>query len=351
MISPSTLRQSQPLSARALATVASARAGICDILARQDHRLLIVVGPCSIHDPQAALEYASRLVELQAQLRNDLLIVMRTYFEKPRTTVGWRGFIDDPHLDGSCDIEAGLASARSLLLDINVMGLPCATESLDPMLVGYTEDLVSWTALGARTTESQVHRAMASGLAMPIGVKNSTAGTVEIAVDALQTINHAQTYVGLDEHGRTAIRRSPGNAHAHVVLRGGSAGPNYDAVHVAGAEARLTARGLAANLVIDCSHANSAKRAQNQIAVLADISQQLIGGDTAIVGVMLEGHLHHGKQSISADSQPLSYGVSVTDECLGWDDTALALQDLCAATRDALRRRHKSSAAARERAA
>jgi 3-deoxy-7-phosphoheptulonate synthase len=328
MLTPADLKSALPLPAKAAQTVFQARDDIRSIFARRDHRLLVIVGPCSIHDPSAALEYGERLAQLRSELGEHLLLVMRTYFEKPRSTVGWRGLIDDPELDGSCDINAGIRSARELLLRLNEIGVPCATESLDPLLVGYTDDLVAWTALGARTAESQIHRAMASNLPMPVGIKNATSGDVDIALDAIETARSAQAVLGTDEHGRIAVRRSPGNQSAHVVLRGGKSGPNFHASAVHETQAKLSARALAQNIIVDCSHANSNKQAQRQLAVLHDIASQIGEGNSSIVGVMIESHLFSGRQDLSNDPSAIRYGVSITDECLGWDTSASALRQL-----------------------
>ena len=321
------LLQRVPMTSAAQQTVATSRAAIENILVGKDRRLMVIAGPCSIHDPESALEFGERLRALSLELQDELLILMRTYLEKPRTVLGWRGFMTDPHLNGSFDIESGAQTARKLLTRLNELGLGCATESLDPMLVGYTEDLVAWTALGARTSESQVHRAMASGLAMPVGFKNGTHGDVEIAVDALQTARNGQTYIRLDRSGQAVTHRSDGNQFGHVVLRGGRNGPNFDESHVAACEQKLRARQLPENIVIDCSHANSDKQHARQLDVLINVGQQIVAGNQSIVGVMLESHLHDGNQPLQAAAD-LNYGVSVTDACLGWDATAQALRRL-----------------------
>jgi len=325
MLTPSELRTALPISDTALATVVRAQDTIRQILAGEDPRLLAIVGPCSIHDPVSALEYAGRLARLAGDVNHSLVLVMRTYFEKPRTTVGWRGLITDPDLDGTCDMDRGLMTARRLLLDINSLGLACATESLDPMLVGYTEDLVAWTALGARTAESQVHRAMASGLPMPVGIKNGTDGAVETAADALVAAAAPQVYPALDHTGRITVRRSPGNPWGHLVLRGGRHGPNFSRDAVQAAENVLTDRGLSPRLVVDCSHANSAKRPERQLTVLDTVADQICSGNRSIRGLMIESHLEPGNQAPDGE---LRHGVSITDPCLGWSQTEEALRQL-----------------------
>ncbi|MCH9670671.1 MAG: 3-deoxy-7-phosphoheptulonate synthase [Gammaproteobacteria bacterium] len=328
MLSSKNLKAAIPVPTTAAQVVSAGRTAVQNILSRRDHRLLVIVGPCSIHDPKAALEYAQRLNLLAEALKPHLAIMMRTYFEKPRTTIGWRGLMSDPHLDGTCDMPAGVERARRLLIDINALGVPCATESLDPLLVDYTDDLVGWTALGARTAESQTHRAMASGLPMPVGMKNGTEGQITVAIDAVETAAHSQTYLGANDDGQIAVRASTGNPFGHVVLRGGAQGPNYGSAHVQACEQALAARGLAQQIVIDCSHANSGKVPGRQVDVLADVSKQLLAGNESIVGVMLESHLFDGNQPIGDNKASLRYGVSITDACLGWKDTEAALREL-----------------------
>jgi 3-deoxy-7-phosphoheptulonate synthase len=346
MISPQGLKLRLPINAAARATVERTRRDVHRILSGEDCRLMVIVGPCSIHDTRAARDYAGRLSQLSERVGDSLLLIMRTYIEKPRTTMGWRGFATDPHLDGSNDIETGLAQARELLIALNACGVPCATETLDPLLVSYTEDLVSWTAIGARTVESQTHRAMASGLPMPVGFKNGTNGDVQIAVDAQATAMAPQVYIGLDESGSIARRDARGNRDAHVVLRGGRAGPNYSTRDVALAEAALRDSAMSPRIVVDCNHANSGKQPERQVEVLADIASQITAGNESIVGVMLESFLHTGNQSITA--QPLAYGVSVTDGCLGWDATESALETLRRQVGRALERRSVAQVVSRE---
>ncbi|MCV2447239.1 3-deoxy-7-phosphoheptulonate synthase [Paracoccus sp. DMF] len=313
--------------------VTESRAAIRAILAGADRRLLVVVGPCSIHDPKAALDYAARLAEERRALSDRLEIVMRVYFEKPRTTVGWKGLINDPHLDGSDRIEDGLPMARRLLLDINRMGLPAATEFLDPILPQYFADLIAWGAIGARTTESQIHRQLASGLSCPVGFKNGTDGGVQVALDAIRSAAGAHSFPAITADGRAAIARTTGNAACHLVLRGGHAGPNYGAADVDAAAAAAARVGVDPGIVIDASHANSGKDAARQPAVIADIAAQIRGGEARIRGVMLESNLVAGRQDLAPGRVP-TYGQSITDACLGWEDTRRLLHDL-AATLDA----------------
>jgi len=320
--SPETLRRDMPASFAARATVDAGRAQLRAILERRDARRIVVVGPCSVHDPGAALDYARRLAALAHEVRDTFCVVMRVYFEKPRTTVGWKGLINDPGLDGSHRIEDGLRIARQLLADINAIGLPAATEALDVMTPHYLGDLVSWVAVGARTTESQIHREMASGLPMPVGFKNGTDGQIDVAAHAMLASMRPHTFIGIDGAGRPALLHSAGNPHAHLVLRGGRHGPNYDAVSVAAAADALRASRLPANVLIDCSHANCGKQAMRQLAVLDDVVEQMRAGDDAIRGVMLESFIETGAQPLGG---ALRYGCSVTDPCIGWEATADAL--------------------------
>ena len=328
LISPRQLKEDLTMSERANRTVVDGRAQVGRILCGGDHRLLVISGPCSIHDPMAALEYARRLRTLQVELNDQLCIVMRVYFEKPRTTVGWKGLISDPRLDGSDDMTEGLRVARKLLLDINEMGLPVATEALDPITPQYVSDLVSWSAIGARTTESQTHREMASGLSMPVGFKNSTSGDLQVAVDAIQSAQHPHSFLGIDAEGRSAIVRTQGNAHGHLVLRGGADGPNFGAQHMALATDLV--QGLSNNcaaIVVDCSHANSGKQHTQQEGVWQSVLEQRLEGNKCIVGLMVESHLREGSQKVGADGmQGLQYGVSITDECVGWETTERMLR-------------------------
>ena len=333
LASPVELLRRLPRSARAEATVRRGRESIERILERRDPRLFVVVGPCSIHDPVAALDYARRIAALAAELSDTLYLVMRVYFEKPRTTTGWKGLINDPHLDDSSDIQRGIELARELLLEINELGLPAGPEALDPVTPQYLGDLVSWSAIGARTTESQTHREMASGLSTPVGFKNGTDGSLSVAVNALLSVSKPHSFLGIHPSGQVAIIRTQGNAFGHIVLRGGSGGPNADAASVAQAEAELARQRLPANIVVDCSHANSNKDFTRQPLVLRDLVRQIRDGNRSIVGAMLESFLGAGNQPIPADLSQLRYGVSITDACIDWDTTAALLRE----AREALR--------------
>ena len=291
------------------------------ILDRRDPRLFVVVGPCSIHDIEAAKDYALRLKALAAKVQDSLFVIMRVYFEKPRTTVGWKGLINDPDMDDSFHIEKGIAMARELLLWLAEQGLPSATEALDPIMPQYLGDLVTWTAIGARTTESQTHREMASGLSTPVGFKNGTDGSLAVAINALQSARSPHHFLGITESGQSAVMRTRGNSYGHLVLRGGGGRGNYDAVSIAQSEAALAKAGLPTNIVVDCSHGNSNKDAGNQPGVAEDCVGQVVAGNRSIVGLMLESHLHWGNQSIPADLSQLKYGVSVTDACIDWPTT------------------------------
>jgi len=333
LISPRALKALHPLSEAQAATVAEARRTVGAILEGSDRRVLGIVGPCSIHDRTSALEYADRLSGLQNVLGDRLYLVMRVYFEKPRTTVGWRGFIVDPRLDGTQDIEAGLKEARSLLSALTDRGLACATEVLDPIVPQYLADLVSWAAIGARTTESQTHRDMTSGLSMPVGFKNGTDGSFDVAIGALASSREAKSFLGIDQDGQTSIVTTRGNQRVHVILRGGRSGPNYDASSLDAAEAALSRAGLEPVLMVDCSHANSNKKPEHQPQVLASLGEQIAGGRTSLRGFMLESHLFGGAQPVGPLAG-LKYGVSVTDGCLGWPETEASLRALYQAVGD-----------------
>jgi 3-deoxy-7-phosphoheptulonate synthase len=287
---------------------------------------MAVVGPCSIHDPKAALDYAGRLAQLAREIEDQVFVVMRVYFEKPRTTIGWKGLINDPHLDGSQDIEAGLKIARRLLVQITGMGLPAATEFLDPIVPQYTADLVSWAAIGARTTESQTHREMASGLSMPIGYKNATDGSLQVAIDAMGAARSPHSFLGIDADGATGIVRTTGNPHGHVVLRGGRSQTNYDAGSIIEAESALVRHKLAPVLMVDCSHANSAKQHARQEDVWRSVIEQRVGGTNSLVGMMVESHLHEGNQPFPRPVSELKYGISITDACVNWETTERMLR-------------------------
>ena len=331
LVPPAHVFREFPVGVRAALTTYNARQNIHRILHGADNRLLVVVGPCSIHDVDSAVEYATRLQKEVPRFENDLLIVMRVYFEKPRTTVGWKGLINDPRLDNSFRINEGLRLARGLLLEINDMGLPCATEFLDTITPQYTADLISWGAIGARTTESQVHRELASGLSCPVGFKNGTDGNIRIAIDAIRAAQSPHHFLSVTKAGHSAIVSTGGNEDCHVILRGGTQ-PNYDAAHVDAACREIAAAGLAARLMIDASHANSNKRFKQQIEVATDVTGQLSAGDERIIGVMIESHLVEGRQDL-APGQPLEYGKSVTDACLGWDDSLMVLEALAQGVR------------------
>ncbi|MEQ4567700.1 3-deoxy-7-phosphoheptulonate synthase [Paenarthrobacter sp. CAP02] len=336
---PQDLIAELPLDARSAAVVDRGRDQVRAIMDGVDDRLLVIVGPCSIHDPKAGLEYARRLVSQAEKHKEDLLIVMRTYFEKPRTTVGWKGLINDPHLDGSHDIAAGLRAARGFLKQVTALGLPTATEFLEPISPQYMADLVSWGAIGARTTESQIHRQLASGLSMPIGFKNGTDGDLQVAIDACGASAAEQAFLGIDDDGRAALVATSGNPDTHVILRGGRKGPNYSADDVAAASAKLAAKGLNPRLIVDASHANSGKSHHRQAEVALEIGAQLeTGSSSPVAGVMLESFLVGGAQNLDtakqlAGEQELVYGQSVTDACMEWDVTASVLEQLAASAR------------------
>ena len=335
LLPPSQLHEDIPASAKASQTVSAARRTLVEILNGHDRRLFVVVGPCSIHDPVAAMEYARRLKALGDELADQLFMVMRVYFEKPRTTVGWKGLVNDPRMDDSFQIEEGLRLARRLLLELNDLGLPCGTEALDPITPQYLGDLIAWSAIGARTTESQTHREMASGLSSPVGFKNGTDGDLEVALNAMLSAAQPHAFLGIDGAGQVAVTQTRGNPLGHLILRGGSV-PNYDSVAVAQAEAALAAARLPVNIVVDCSHANSRKNHALQALVLKDVVHQVADGNRAIKGVMLESNLFEGNQKFGR-LQDLRYGVSITDACMGWDTTAACLRE-AAARLSAIRR-------------
>jgi 3-deoxy-7-phosphoheptulonate synthase len=317
---PGVMKAELPLSDAALATVTEGRRQIRHILRKQDRRLLVVVGPCSIHDEKAALEYAGRLQRLSTKVRDTLMVVMRVYFEKPRTTVGWKGLINDPKLDGTCDMIAGLHKARELLLKINEMGLPAATEMLEMVTPQYVADLVSWAAIGARTTESQTHRELASGLSMPVGFKNGTDGNLASAINAVVAARARQTFLGIDQSGHTAIVKTKGNPMCHIVLRGGPR-PNYDPISIEEARLGTIEHDLLEAVMVDCSHANSRKKHQGQEIVWRNVIGQRLSGNGALIGLMLESNLNEGNQKYNGDRSALRYGVSITDECVSWETT------------------------------
>ncbi len=328
LIPPALLMEELPLSAEGSRTVAEARQAISRVLRGQDDRLLLVVGPCSIHDPTAALDYARRMVKMADEFRDDLIVVMRVYFEKPRTTVGWKGLINDPHLDGSFVINEGLRLARRFLVDVAEAGLPSGTEFLDPITPQFIADLVSWGAIGARTSESQVHRELASGLSMPVGFKNGTDGSVQVAIDAIRSSAHPHHFLSVTKQSVAAIVATKGNPDCHVILRGGTRGPNYSAEDVAEVAGALEEAGLSARVMIDCSHANSDKAYERQPEIAAEVARQVATGCRTIFGLMMESFLVDGRQDHEAGGQ-LVYGQSITDACMGWERT-LPLFDLLA---------------------
>jgi 3-deoxy-7-phosphoheptulonate synthase len=333
LVAPQDLKTEFPLLPQAADLVSQTRNCIRDILHRQDDRLLVIVGPCSIHDVSAAHEYAEKLLKLRHELADRLEIVMRVYFEKPRTIAGWKGLINDPHLDGSFDIHTGLRRARKLLLDLAELGMPSATELLDPIIPQYLADVIAWTAIGARTTESQTHREMASGLSMPVGFKNSTDGSFAIAVHAILSASHPHHFLGIDPSGIASIVSTTGNSDCHLVLRGGKQGPNYTAVEIEKAVAELAQYDLMPRVMVDCSHGNSQKDYRNQPHVLADLTQQIQQGNSDVMGVMIESHLIEGNQSIPADLTQLTYGQSITDACVDFSATADMLRSLAQSLR------------------
>jgi 3-deoxy-7-phosphoheptulonate synthase len=337
LVPPRAVKTALPLSAAAAERVRLTRAAIRDVLHGRDaHRLVVVVGPCSIHDPAAAVEYAERLATTTRRLDDALVVVMRTYFEKPRTTVGWKGLINDPRLDGSCDVPAGLELARKVLLDVLARGVACGSELLDPITPQYVADCLSWASIGARTTESQTHREMASGLSMPVGFKNGTDGSVQVALDAVVSARHSHVFVGIDQDGVTSVVRTQGNPDRHIVLRGGRAGTNHRPADVARAAALAAGEGIARPIMIDCSHGNSGKDPTKQAAVCREVVEQIRqqpGGP--VMGLLLESHLHAGRQDWTPNGT-LRYGVSITDACMGWDDTEALLVEIA----DAVRRPH-----------
>jgi 3-deoxy-7-phosphoheptulonate synthase len=332
LLAPATLLEELPLGEDREQAVVRGRGEVGNVLDAADDRLLVVVGPCSVHDVEAALDYAARLAEAAEGHSDDLLVVMRVYFEKPRTTTGWKGLINDPHMDGSGDVNGGLHTARTLLLKVLDLGLPVGCEFLDPITPQYISDTVAWGAIGARTTESQIHRQLGSGLSMPIGFKNRTDGNVQVAVDAVRAAAVPHAFAGIDDSGTPAILHTTGNPECHIILRGGSGAPNYDADGVEQALAKLRAAGLPERVVIDASHDNSGKDPQRQIGAAGEIAAQVAGGNGAIVGVMLESFLVEGRQDLDGPG-PLTYGMSITDACISWDETVSVLDRLAEAVR------------------
>ena len=328
MPTPAEVKAELPLDAATEKSIIASRQVVQDILDGRDPRIFAVVGPCSIHDIKAAHEYAERLKTLADEISDTTVVLMRVYFEKPRTTVGWKGLINDPDMDDSFHVEKGIHMARELLLYLSKMGLPTATEALDPIMPQYMGDLVTWTAIGARTTESQTHREMASGLSTPVGFKNGTDGSLDVAINALKSAGQSHHFMGINQEGRTAVFQTRGNAYGHTVLRGGGGRPNYDSVSIALCEQELEKAGLPKRIVVDCSHANSNKDHNLQPLVARDCAEQVVNGNKSIIGLMLESNLHAGNQSISEDLSKLEYGVSVTDACMDWETTETTLRQV-----------------------
>jgi 3-deoxy-7-phosphoheptulonate synthase len=336
LMTPAEIKQRLPITPKAEEFVLQSRETLQRILDRQDPRLFVVVGPCSIHDLRAARDYAQRLKQLAEAVSDTLFIIMRVYFEKPRTSIGWKGLINDPHMDDSFRIEDGLQMARSLLLELAEMGVPAGTEALDPISPQYISDLITWYAIGARTTESQTHREMASGLSAPVGFKNNTDGSLDVAINAMLSVSRPHSFLGINHDGQCAIVRTRGNRYGHVVLRGGGGKPNYDSVTVSLCEKALVAKKVSTNMVIDCSHDNADKDAARQPLVLNDGVNQILNGNQSLIGFMLESHINWGKQPIPSDLSQLQYGVSVTDPCIDWPTTEKSLLEACDKLRDVL---------------
>ncbi len=335
LISPTELKSKYPSTEYTEQLVSETREAVRKILKRDDKRLIAVVGPCSIHDSKAALEYAERLKKLSSQIEDQFLLIMRVYFEKPRTTVGWRGLILDPDMDGSDNIAKGLEIARKLLKEISEMGVPIGSEMLDPIVPQYISDFLSWAAIGARTTESQVHRSLASGLSMPVGFKNGTSGSLQLAVNAMKASSHPASFIGIDQDGRSSIFRTTGNSSCHIILRGGDNGPNYYEEDVEEAVELMKDSGMYSSLIIDCSHANSGKRYTRQRRVFRSVIDQILYGQTNVGGIMMESNLFEGNQKMNGDISSLKYGVSITDACIGWDET----EELLVSAAELLRKR------------
>lgn len=327
LITPKDLKAKFPLTDKAIETVESGREVIRNIIDGKDKRLFIVIGPCSIHDTEAAMEYAQRLKKLADEISDSIYLVLRVYFEKPRTTVGWKGLINDPDLNDTFNIEKGLGIARNLLIDIANLGLPAATEALDPISPQYIQDLISWSAIGARTTESQTHREMSSGLSCPVGFKNGTDGSLDVAINALLSVQHPHSFLGINQGGQVSVINTKGNQYGHVVLRGGGGKPNYDSVNVALAEQTLNKKGMSNKLMIDCSHANSNKDPSLQPLVLQNVTNQILEGNKSICGLMVESHLKFGNQKLTTVEE-LEYGVSITDGCIDWETTENCLREM-----------------------
>jgi len=343
MPSPEEIKARVPMTEQANAAVVAGRKAVMDILDRKDPRLFVVVGPCSIHDPVAGLDYARRLKKLAEEVSQTMLLVMRVYFEKPRTSTGWKGFINDPFMDDSFRIDVGMERARKFLLDVCEIGLPTATEALDPIAPQYYGDLISWTAIGARTSESQTHREMSSGLSTPVGFKNATDGDLDVAINAIISAAHPHSFLGINSQGVSAITRTRGNRYGHVVLRGGGGRPNYDSVSVSLAEQALAKAKLPKNVVVDCSHANSWKKPEYQPLVMKDVIHQIREGNDSVVGLMIESNIEAGNQPIPADLSQLKYGCSVTDACVGWETTEEMIRNADTVLREVMgKREHRA---------
>lgn len=339
LVTPDQLKNEMPISDDAVKSVQHGRQVVRDILDRKDPRLLVVVGPCSIHDVKAAIEYAEKLRDLSERVKDSLFLVMRVYFEKPRTTVGWKGLINDPYLNDTFNIKDGLHIARQLLLDLASMGLPLSTEALDPISPQYMQDLIAWSAIGARTTESQTHREMSSGLSSSVGFKNGTDGSLTVAINALKSVASGHRFLGIDHTGKVAVVTTKGNAYGHVVLRGGGGKPNYDSVNVRLAEEALRKADLECNLMVDCSHENSNKDPALQPLVLDNVCNQILEGNQSIIGLMIESNLKHGRQNIPSNLDDLEYGLSVTDGCISWEETEELLLNMHDKLKDVLPKR------------
>ncbi|TNC84679.1 MAG: 3-deoxy-7-phosphoheptulonate synthase [Thalassolituus sp.] len=341
LVTPAQLKEEMPISDAAIDSVRKGRDAVRDILDRKDHRIFVVIGPCSIHDVEAAKDYAHRLRELAEEVSDTLYLVMRVYFEKPRTTVGWKGLINDPYMNDTFKIQDGLHIARRLLIDLAELGLPLSTEALDPISPQYLQDLIAWSAIGARTTESQTHREMASGLSSAVGFKNGTDGSLTVATNALMSVANPHRFLGIDQSGQVSIVSTKGNPYAHVVLRGGGGKPNYDSVNVQIAEEALAKSDLAQNIMIDCSHENSSKNPALQPLVLDNVTNQILEGNKSIIGLMVESNIKHGRQNIPANLDDLEYGLSVTDGCISWEETENAIRKMREKLKDVLPQRNK----------
>jgi len=339
LITPDQLKAQIPLSNEAVESIQNGRQQVRDILDRKDHRIFLVIGPCSIHDVEAAKDYANRLKALAEEVKDTICLVMRVYFEKPRTTVGWKGLINDPHLDDSFKIEEGLTIARNLLIDLAETGLPLSTEALDPISPQYLQDLISWSAIGARTTESQTHREMASGLSSAVGFKNGTDGSLTVATNALKSVASPHRFLGINQEGQVAVVETKGNQYAHIVLRGGGGKPNYDSVNIAQCEAALEKAGLTQNIMVDASHENSNKDAAIQPLVMENVTNQILDGNKSIVGLMVESNIEFGRQDICEDKSQMKYGQSVTDACISWEMTENSVREMAAKLKDILPQR------------